>query len=112
MFENRHIDWEQNARQQPQGEYICSRCGTPLFGAYQKFDSKTGFPSFWSHLGDHVQQHLLSTYGRDRIQLLCHHCGLHLGHLFQDERTPTQVRYCINAESIRFNPSQPEEGEK
>ncbi|ALJ01047.1 peptide-methionine (R)-S-oxide reductase [Rufibacter tibetensis] len=100
MFENRKIDWDLNEQSQPKGTYHCSQCSTPLFSSDQKFDSKTGFPSFWAHLGQNVQQHLLETYGRERIQLLCHQCGLHLGHLFPDPRTPSQVRYCINAESI------------
>ncbi|WP_207434425.1 peptide-methionine (R)-S-oxide reductase [Sabulibacter ruber] len=102
MFQNRRIDWAKNQQNQDEGVYLCSRCGTPLFSSAQKFDSKTGFPSFWGHLEQNVQQHLLDTYGRERIQLLCHQCGLHLGHLFQDERTPTHVRYCINADSIRL----------
>ncbi|MBC3542187.1 peptide-methionine (R)-S-oxide reductase [Rufibacter sediminis] len=105
MFENRKIDWQQNEQNQPKGVYACSRCGSPLFSSDQKFDSKTGFPSFWAHLAENVQQHLLETYDRERIQLLCYHCGLHLGHLFKDLRTPSQVRYCINADSIRLQPS-------
>ncbi|RNI29043.1 peptide-methionine (R)-S-oxide reductase [Rufibacter latericius] len=100
MFENRHINWE--AKPSENGLYVCSRCGNPLFSSAQKFNSRTGFPSFWGHLEENVQQHLLETYGRDRIQLLCRQCGLHLGHLFQDKRTPSQVRYCINSEAIAF----------
>ncbi|MFC6998174.1 peptide-methionine (R)-S-oxide reductase [Rufibacter roseus] len=104
MFENRKIDWNRQPEAE-EGVYTCTQCGVPLFEAGKKFDSKTGFPSFWAHLGENVQQHLLQTYGRDRIQLLCHHCGQHLGHLFQDERTPSGVRYCINAESVAYQPS-------
>ncbi|WP_181305578.1 peptide-methionine (R)-S-oxide reductase [Rufibacter sp. XAAS-G3-1] len=100
MFENRNIDWAKNEPPQAAGVYVCRRCGTPLFSSHQKFDSRTGFPSFWGHLKENVQQHLLDTYGRERIQLLCHQCGLHLGHLFQDDRTPSNLRYCINAASI------------
>ncbi|WP_066831987.1 peptide-methionine (R)-S-oxide reductase [Rufibacter ruber] len=99
MFENRKIEWERQGR--GQGTYHCRRCGEALFSAQQKFDSKTGFPSFWAHLGENVQQQLLTTYGRERIQLLCHRCGLHLGHLFQDERTPSRVRYCINTDAVQ-----------
>ncbi|WP_210489263.1 peptide-methionine (R)-S-oxide reductase [Rufibacter aurantiacus] len=102
MFQNRKIDWAKNDQNQEVGIYVCSRCGNPLFSSNQKFDSKTGFPSFWGHLEQNVQKLLLETYGRDRIQLLCHQCGLHLGHLFQDNRTPSQVRYCINAGSIQL----------
>ncbi|WP_210465256.1 peptide-methionine (R)-S-oxide reductase [Rufibacter roseolus] len=102
MFQNRKIDWAKNGQNQEVGIYVCSRCGNPLFSSHQKFDSKTGFPSFWGHLEQNVQKQLLDTYGRDRIQLLCHQCGLHLGHLFQDNRTPSQVRYCINSDSIQL----------
>ncbi|MFT2009705.1 peptide-methionine (R)-S-oxide reductase [Pontibacter sp. 13R65] len=85
---------------QEQGIYSCSRCSTSLFNGGTKFSVGSGFPSFWAHLGESVQQQLLSTYGRNRIQLLCRHCGQHLGHLFADNRTPTQVRYCINAAAL------------
>ncbi|WP_205504602.1 peptide-methionine (R)-S-oxide reductase [Rufibacter psychrotolerans] len=102
MFKNRQIDWA-NPHQHPQtGVYVCRRCGAALFSPAQKFDSRTGFPSFWGHLGQNVRFHLLDTYGRERTQLLCHHCGGHLGHLFQDARTPSKVRYCINADSIHL----------
>jgi len=102
MFQNRKIDWAKNEQNQEPGVYTCSRCGTPLFSSTQKFDSKTGFPSFWGHLAHNVQQQMLDTYGRDRIQLLCHQCGLHLGHLFPDSRTPSRVRNCINADAIHL----------
>jgi peptide-methionine (R)-S-oxide reductase len=82
------------------GNYHCSQCGAPLFEATKKFDAGCGFPSFWMHLHDQVQLNPLNTYGRHRIQLLCSHCGQHLGHLFQNKHTPTQLRYCINADAI------------
>ena len=90
----------QNQRQQADGCYVCSGCGQALFDADKKFDSKTGFPSFWMHIGQNVKENFLDTYGRERTQLLCNHCGLHLGHLFPNKHTPTRVRYCINANSI------------
>lgn len=80
--------------------YACSACGNALFETDKKFDSGCGFPSFWTHIGDNVRQHKLETYGRSRIQLVCNHCGLHLGHLFDHSLTPTHVRYCINADAI------------
>lgn len=92
----------------PQGEkkqegiYRCSNCACALFDAEKKFDSRTGFPSFWSHIGNNVKENFLDTYGRERIQLLCNGCGLHLGHLFPNKTTPTKIRYCINADSIRL----------
>lgn len=84
------------------GVYVCTCCGSALFESAKKFDSRTGFPSFWMHIGDHVKENFLTTYGRERIQLLCNSCGQHLGHLFENKRTPTQLRYCINAQSIRL----------
>ena len=80
--------------------YVCSRCGNDLFEEEKKFDSGTGFPSFWMHIGDHVRQQFLDSYGRERIQLLCSRCDQHLGHLFPNKHTPTNVRYCINAAAI------------
>jgi peptide-methionine (R)-S-oxide reductase len=80
--------------------YVCSGCGAALFASDKKFDSGCGFPSFWLHLGENVRQNKLDTYGRTRIQLLCNHCGAHLGHLFAHSHTPTQKRYCINAAAI------------
>ena len=86
---------------QPAGSaYACTNCGHELFDADKKFDSGTGFPSFWLHKDENVKQQFLDTYGRERIQLLCNSCGLHLGHLFPNKKTPTKLRYCINASAI------------
>jgi peptide-methionine (R)-S-oxide reductase len=84
------------------GIYVCAACGHPLFDAAAKFNAGCGFPSFWLHKNDGVKQNPLSTYGRERTQLLCANCGLHLGHLFPNKHTPSGVRYCINRESIRL----------
>lgn len=89
-------------RAQEKGVYTCANCGNKLFEASKKFEIGSGFPSFWEQLGKHVTHRPLQTYGRNRVQLLCSQCGQHLGHLFDDIRTPTQVRYCINAASLRF----------
>ncbi len=86
-----------------QETYACTNCGNELFSAAAKFDSGTGFPSFWQHIDDHVKQQFLDTYGRERIQLLCSSCGQHLGHLFPNKKTPTGVRYCINKEAIAIS---------
>ncbi|MES3629614.1 MAG: peptide-methionine (R)-S-oxide reductase [Longimonas sp.] len=80
--------------------YRCSSCGIPLFRADAKFDSGTGYPSFWSAIRAHVEERLLATHGRKRIQVVCNSCGAHLGHVFADERTPTDVRYCIRHDAI------------
>jgi peptide-methionine (R)-S-oxide reductase len=89
-------------RAHDQGIYICTECGETLFEANKKFSVGSGFPSFWDQIGDHVVQKHLTTYNNSRIQLCCNKCGQHLGHLFSDNRTPTKVRYCINAGSIRL----------
>ncbi|AHM60133.1 putative oxidoreductase [Flammeovirgaceae bacterium 311] len=80
--------------------YACTNCGNALFAAEAKFESGTGFPSFWMHIGDHVSKKFLDTYGRERTQLLCNSCGQHLGHLFPNKKTPTRLRYCINQEAV------------
>jgi len=82
-------------------KYLCSKCGTLLFQGTVKFDVGSGFPSFWDQVDDHVKLNPLETYGRKRIQLLCDSCGQHLGHLFRDKRTPSELRYCINADRIK-----------
>jgi peptide-methionine (R)-S-oxide reductase len=91
-----------NKNKEATGMYTCAACGHPLFCAAKKFEAGCGFPSFWQHIDEGVQLNPLSTYGRERIQLLCKACGLHLGHLFPNKHTPTGVRYCINKESIRL----------
>lgn len=90
----------QNQIQQAEDCYVCSKCGNRLFEADKKFDSRTGFPSFWMHIGEAVKENFLDTYGRERMQLLCRQCNQHLGHLFPNKHTPTKVRYCINADAI------------
>lgn len=80
--------------------FYCSRCHNELFDSDKKFDSGTGFPSFWNHIGENVKQIFLNTYGRQRIQLVCNKCGLHLGHLFPNKTTVTKLRYCIMSEAI------------
>jgi peptide-methionine (R)-S-oxide reductase len=89
-------------RAQEKGGYTCASCGSILFEASKKFDVGSGFPSFWAQVKDRITHRPLHTYGRSRIQLLCSLCGLHLGHLFDDVRTPTQVRYCINKDVLHF----------
>ncbi|WP_347157636.1 peptide-methionine (R)-S-oxide reductase [Pontibacter chitinilyticus] len=100
MVRNQPID--SSRYEHEQGIYTCSCCGETLFEAAKKFEVGSGFPSFWSQIGEHVQHKPLDTYGRSRTQLLCRQCGQHLGHLFEDTRTPTHVRYCINAEAIKL----------
>lgn len=88
--------------EQESGVYTCSVCGQVLFEAKYKFEVGSGFPSFWAQVEENVEQNQLGTYGRNRIQLLCSQCKQHLGHLFDDARTPTNVRYCINAAALKY----------
>ncbi|PVY40460.1 peptide-methionine (R)-S-oxide reductase [Pontibacter virosus] len=101
MFKHRQ-QVSANGRAHETGFYVCTCCGHALFEASSKFEVGSGFPSFWEQIGNHVIHKVLKTYERERTQLLCSKCGQHLGHLFEDARTPTQFRYCINEAAIRF----------
>ena len=99
MFEQKQIDLTEYST--ATGTYNCVKCGHVLFDSNKRFEAGCGFPSFWLHKEDQVILKRLDTYGRERIQLLCRNCGQHLGHLFDNPHTPSKVRYCINADSIR-----------
>lgn len=86
------------------GNYVCAGCGTPLFTSETKFDSGSGWPSFWDALDKNkVSLKEDATHGVHRIEVCCAVCGGHLGHLFNDaHQTPTGKRYCINSASLQF----------
>jgi peptide-methionine (R)-S-oxide reductase len=87
------------------GIYTCAGCGLPLFDSSTKFDSGTGWPSFWQTLGkDAVVDRRDTSYGMVRVENVCGRCGGHLGHVFEDGPAPTHLRYCMNSASLDFVP--------
>jgi peptide-methionine (R)-S-oxide reductase len=87
------------------GIYACRLCGLPLFRAQAKFESGTGWPSFYEPIDkDHVAELIDESHGMIRVEIRCQRCNGHLGHVFDDGPPPTRKRYCLNSVSMQFFP--------
>ena len=84
------------------GTYACAGCGTALFSSDTKYDSQTGWPSFWKPLPGAVVTRTDTSEMMIRTEVLCHSCGGHLGHVFTDGPKPTGLRYCMNGVAMTF----------
>jgi peptide-methionine (R)-S-oxide reductase len=92
------------------GTYVCAGCGNELFSSDTKFESGSGWPSFWDKLSpEAVETRVDRSHGMVRTEVLCRNCGGHLGHVFDDGPNPTGLRYCINSLSLDFKPSDADE---
>jgi methionine-R-sulfoxide reductase len=88
------------------GVYTCAGCGLPLFSSDAKFNSGTGWPSFFQPIAsENVLERADHSYGMHRVEINCARCDGHLGHVFPDGPPPTRLRFCLNSESLQFTSS-------
>lgn len=92
-----------------EGTFVCSACEVPLFTSDTKYESGTGWPSFYAPITGAIGTQIDDNLGMRRVEVHCANCGGHLGHVFPDGPQPTGLRYCMNGVSLRFVPKEDEE---
>jgi peptide-methionine (R)-S-oxide reductase len=94
-------------KEKRKGTFTCAGCDLPLFSSETKFESGTGWPSFWKPLDNAIGETKDTTFGMARTEVHCRRCGGHMGHVFDDGPKPTGLRYCIDGFGLVFHPAGP-----